>query len=488
MFTLSKREYEPDLTRKPLGEGAYGTVYTVAGKPDLVIKCFKKNDIESALRERFVWERVVHTCPSVKWSYVGTVGHPQCTRRPVQLVFRNVGRSLERILGEDVSRMIPSDGDIVRIVMVHVRHIIVTMHRNAHLEHRDLNPTNIMVDEDDVHVIDMSNATLRNCDRAAIASQVAERDVRSAPFFRSPEEMLGDNEAPFGSADAWSIGMLGLWLAMCESASGTTNKKRLSAKELDKFVTKFGAPQREDLVTHWLGCSQVNGEEFVSLMRKRGKRKIRDALAGRYNPKAMRVSKETWAMISPLVRDLMSYDVRVRLDALYDDARWVALSHGLSKFPSSTPLVGPSLTLLNRTAQCPFRLKPSVIGDFSAIERLLERRVFPRDLIHDDFRKCVKISLKFLHDLCKTKYRPPPLRGSWDKLRDDEHQLALCFSVASVIYILTGSSNIDEDDTVQEIPEALLQLVDLGSLYLWNLGFLHALADSINEEDRSLRH
>jgi serine/threonine protein kinase len=198
------------------GSGALGNVYSIVGRPGLVIKTFGCN--EHLRREVLFWRHVTNRLgASIPVTFLAV------TREGI--IMQDGGRSLWQS---------PSLGRGERFsVLIHkVRDQVCALHRRAGLEHRDLTPMNVMIDPSDgaVRIIDMSNVCVPGHERL-LRPHVKLRSTRAGVMCRSPEEMMGLDTIPFAH-DAWALGTMILWLCtnlMVSSHSRTSSSSSSSS-------------------------------------------------------------------------------------------------------------------------------------------------------------------------------------------------------------------------------------------------------------------
>jgi serine/threonine protein kinase len=105
------------------------------------------------------------------------------------------------------------DGFALRRFVARLRRILVSVHRRAGIEHRDLNPLNILVAkgaDPQPTLIDLTNSAVPGFERTTTKRHTL-RVLRASPLVRSPEETLGIETRPFAH-DAWALGVLVVWL------------------------------------------------------------------------------------------------------------------------------------------------------------------------------------------------------------------------------------------------------------------------------------
>jgi len=314
------------------GTGALGSVYDVLHKPGVVIKTFE--NVHQLRRERMFWHHIRRKIPEPV-TYLGS------TREGILMV--DAGRSLLDA---------PSMGrgeNALRIVSA-IRAQLCALHRLAGIEHRDLNPSNVMVDRlGVVRIVDMSNVCVPGYERL-LRPEVKLRRLRGTIMCRSPEEMLGIDTVPF-SHDAWAMGTLILWLctnmaltSIAKSSSGSTrssssgstrssSSSSCSPSSPDHLTVEcdedheFGQMLREAAAFVRLhGCPEnvfIRREWFVALA---GTANI---LAGpckraydKIDPRNLQCPQSVWEELKPLVIGLLSEHPQERVRILHDDSLW----------------------------------------------------------------------------------------------------------------------------------------------------------------------
>jgi hypothetical protein len=188
------------------GQGALGVVRET-GVPGVLIKTFPQPF--DFLREAALWE---HTRAAVATDPVCAAGLPFLGRTSEGITMADGGQTLYAA-APALRRQDRRDGFSLRRFVARLRRIIVSVHRRAGIEHRDLNPLNVLVSTDarrDPSLIDLTNAAVPGFERTTTQRHTL-RVLRASVVVRSPEETMGMEAPPFAH-DAWALGALIVWL------------------------------------------------------------------------------------------------------------------------------------------------------------------------------------------------------------------------------------------------------------------------------------
>jgi len=188
------------------GQGALGVVRET-GVPGVLIKTFPQPF--DFLREAALWE---HTRAAVATDPVCAAGLPFLGRTSEGITMADGGQTLYAA-APALRRQDRRDGFSLRRFVARLRRILVSVHRRAGIEHRDLNPLNVLVSTDarrDPSLIDLTNAAVPGFERTTTQRHTL-RVLRASVVVRSPEETMGMEAPPFAH-DAWALGALIVWL------------------------------------------------------------------------------------------------------------------------------------------------------------------------------------------------------------------------------------------------------------------------------------
>lgn len=188
-------------TQSVRGQGTYGTVRETS-IPGVLVKSYVRQYTMD--REAALWQHVAERC--------GThPGLPYIGLSEEGLLMRDGGRMLYQA-SEQLCRQ---EGAVERFVC-ELRDLVVLVHRRAGIEHRDLNPLNVLVGSRNEGepcrpvLIDLTNSSIPALERLTKPHHTL-RNLRASPIVRSPEETLGIEAPPFAH-DAWAIGVILVWL------------------------------------------------------------------------------------------------------------------------------------------------------------------------------------------------------------------------------------------------------------------------------------
>jgi hypothetical protein len=186
------------------GQGAFGTVRET-GTPGLLLKRYER---ESDMhREALIWGHIHARCGAhASLPYAGATEEG--------LLMRDGGVTLYA-----ASAWLRRNDSALLEYILALRDALVMVHLRANVEHRDLNPLNVLARPAPGRpghfvpsLIDLTNASLPGADRLMLARHTP-RVLRASPVIRSPEETLGLDAPPFAH-DAWALGVLMMWLLL----------------------------------------------------------------------------------------------------------------------------------------------------------------------------------------------------------------------------------------------------------------------------------
>jgi serine/threonine protein kinase len=186
------------------GVGALGVVRET-GVAGVLIKSFGQQF--DFLREAALWRHTV-----CRMAGAACAGLPFLGETDEGILLRDGGDTLYASAPE-LRRRDRFDGFALRRFVARLRRIVVSVHRRAGIEHRDLNPLNVLVAkgaDPQPSLIDLTNSAVPGFERTTTKRHTL-RVLRASPLVRSPEETLGIEARPFAH-DAWALGVLIVWL------------------------------------------------------------------------------------------------------------------------------------------------------------------------------------------------------------------------------------------------------------------------------------
>jgi hypothetical protein len=186
------------------GQGAFGSVRETA-TPGLLLKRYVRS--ADMHREALIWAHIHGRCgPHAALPYAGETAEG--------LLLHDGGVTLYAA----AAWLRRKDAALLEYVHL-LRDALVMVHRRAGVEHRDLNPLNVLARPAagrpgffQPALIDLTNAAVPGADRLTLPRHTP-RVLRASPVIRSPEETLG-MDAPAFAHDAWALGALLTWLLL----------------------------------------------------------------------------------------------------------------------------------------------------------------------------------------------------------------------------------------------------------------------------------